>query len=62
MAVMRKLVTSWVGRLRERADHIDRRMEGKNGTVVLHYRVGRLMGVAFVPEWENADEMPVERS
>jgi hypothetical protein len=37
-------------------------MEGKNGTVVLHYRVGRLMGVAFVPEWENADEMPVERS
>lgn len=61
-APVRCLVTSWVGRLRERADAIDRRMEGRSGTVLLHYRAGRLMGVAVVPEYEDADSMQVERS
>lgn len=60
MSQVRKLITQW-RRLKERADPIDRRMEGRTGGVVLHYRVGRLMGVTFPSDYEDADSMQVER-
>lgn len=59
-ASARKIRTDWVGRLKERADGIDERMKGRSGTVLLHYRVGRLSGVAVVPEYEDADTMTRE--
>lgn len=58
---VRKLRTDWVGRLKERSDSIDERMKGRSGTVLLHYRVGRLMGVAVVDGYEDADTMPGQK-
>lgn len=49
-------------RLRDRAPYIERRMAGATGTVQLHYRDGRLMGVSFPGPYEDADELPVERT
>jgi len=57
MSQVRRIITSWVGRLKARADTIERRMEGRTGVVLLSYRVGRLMKVGYVFEYEDADAM-----
>lgn len=43
--------------MKARADTIERRMEGRTGVVLLSYRVGRLMKVGYVFEYEDADAM-----
>lgn len=53
----RKLITEWIGRLKVRADDIERRMVGKTGIVLLHYRVGRLTKVGFTSEIVDADTL-----
>ncbi|MEM7416798.1 MAG: hypothetical protein AAF389_14930 [Gemmatimonadota bacterium] len=47
--------------LREVADHIDRRMAGKSGTVTLHYTPKGFVRVQY-GDYEDADAMPTRRS
>lgn len=44
-------------KLREVADHIERRMEGKTGSVTLHFKGGRLERVQY-GDYEDARAMP----
>lgn len=54
---MRDRNTSRV-RLVDVAEHIERRMEGKSGTVTLHYKAGEGFKRVQYGDYEDADAMP----